>query len=287
MSQESHTKQSADSVKQHVIDSLSSDSVSTEPAMQLGHTVVAQQVPAVASTLAITSPTKQASLLKQPIADYQLSLAPMIKTGGIKDRAIAIDANERLDLGSAIAQCHHRYILAQNEHGLVVVDQHAAHERIIFEKLKAQGMEEGSQQQLLMPEHIPLESFDANLAQPFCVQLKRYQINCKLMATGIELLAVPVLLKKLNIKELLQEAWLTYLHEDGHEQKLDYVIDRLLANMACKAAIKVNHQLTITQMNAVLRSMEVIPYGGICNHGRPAVRFFALDAMDKWFLRGQ
>jgi len=224
---------------------------------------------------------QQPYAMKQPLADYQLSLKP--------EKTVVEQAaqQQKKDLGHAIAQCHHRYILAQNDLGLIVVDQHAAHERILFEKLKAQGMHEGSKQKLLIPEDIVLESFDPELANIFRKQFEAFGFDTQLNTTGITILSMPSLLKNLKLNELLQESWLTWLHEEGREQKIDYIIDRLLANMACKAAIKVNHPLNIVQMNAILRDMEKIPYGGLCNHGRPAVRFFDLDSMDKWFLRGQ
>lgn len=222
------------------------------------------------------------AILQQPIADYQLSLKPETATQTVEAKQPI-----KQDLGHAIAQCHHRYILAQNKLGLIVVDQHAAHERILFEKLKAQGMHEGSKQKLLIPEEVVLESFDPELANIFRKQLASFGFETQLNTTGITITAMPSLLKKLKLTELLQESWLTWMHEEGREQKVDYIIDRLLANMACKAAIKVNHPLNIVQMNAILRDMEKIPYGGLCNHGRPAVRFFDLNSMDKWFLRGQ
>jgi DNA mismatch repair protein MutL len=216
-------------------------------------------------------------VLRQPIADYQLSLKPE-QTEQVTNKQ---------DLGQAIAQCHHRYILAQNAMGLIVVDQHAAHERILFEKLKHQALHHTTKQKLLIPEEVVLESFDQELVSLFKNQLEIFGFEALLNATGLTIVAMPSVLQKIKLTPLVQESWLTWIHEEGREQKVDYIIDRLLANMACKAAIKVNHPLNIVQMNAILRDMEQVPYGGLCNHGRPAVRFFDLDSMDKWFLRGQ
>ena len=230
-------------------------------------------------------------VLKTPLADYQLSLKldSVVKdsTNHVPFEKKNNETPVKKSLGQAIAQCHHRYILAQNDDGLIVVDQHAAHERILFEKLKHHMEEQLTVQKLLMPEEVVLEFFDAQSVQIFKKQLEALGFEIQINNVGVTILAVPNLLKSINSISLIQESWLIWIHEDGRENKIDYVMDRLLANMACKAAIKMNHALTIIQMNAILRDMESVPYGGLCNHGRPAVRFFDLATMDQWFLRGQ
>ena len=229
---------------------------------------------------------------KQSIPEYQLNplLDPQKTQSFIQPEQTSLtqsSATHKKDLGQAIAQCHSRYILAQNNEGLVVIDQHAAHERILFEKLKANTLDNMAKQQLLMPLEVSFTAEEATQAATFIKSLQQFGFEAKVEAHKIHLLAVPTLLVKNDMATLIEQAWQTWLYEDGLSQPLDYMMDRLLANMACKAAIKVNHPLNITQMNAILRDMETIEFGGLCNHGRPAVSFFDLDTMDKWFLRGQ
>jgi DNA mismatch repair protein MutL len=233
----------------------------------------------------------KSSVLKTPVADYQLSLRLDHNVHGFQLKTLPdeekLENPRKHHLGQAIAQCHHRYILAQNEKGLIVVDQHAAHERIVFEKLKHQISDQVAKQKLLMPESIALESFDEPLAVAFKTQLETLGFEVQIHHDTLTIDAVPSVLQSIQLSSVIQESWLIWLEEEGRENRMDYILDRLLANMACQSAIKANHPLTILQMNAILRDMESIPYGGLCNHGRPAVRFFDLATIDQWFLRGQ
>jgi DNA mismatch repair protein MutL len=234
-------------------------------------------------------------VLKAPVADYQLRLnLDQVALCSEDEREIKktmdvakVNTSVKPSLGQAIAQCHHRYILAQNEEGFIVVDQHAAHERILFEKLKHQSSLQTAKQKLLMPEEIVLESFDAPLAIEFTMQLQALGFEVDILHETLRVQAVPIILKDISLTSAIQESWHIWVQEEAREDRMDYLMDRVLANMACKSAIKANYPLSITQMNVILRDMESIPYGGLCNHGRPAVRFFDLATMDQWFLRGQ
>jgi DNA mismatch repair protein MutL len=265
----------------------------TMPLQQVTDVIVTPHI--ATQTMIPTSADESVMVAERPAIDpYQpraTTTTPVTMHQEVKQVVMPWSAPEQKvvvpkhSLGEAIAQCHGRYILAQNAEGMIVVDQHAAHERILFESLKTNTLESMATQKLLVPEEVPLDGFDNAIASEFIDLLKPLGYDIALTSKGINLKAIPSILKDAKHHMLITSAWGQFLEHQDHA--MDYVIDRILANMACKAAIKVNHPLTIVQMNAILRQMEQVPYGGLCNHGRPAVRFFTLAEMDGWFLRGQ
>jgi DNA mismatch repair protein MutL len=205
-----------------------------------------------------------------------------------KPQQLETVVTEPAAIGTVLAQLHDTYILAQNRDGLVVVDMHAAHERVLFEMLKEQIAEGGLARQRLL---IPVE---VSLSEAEMLALESQMDT--LLSLGVELDAlgersvlvrqVPTLLHKADWHRLIRD-----IAEEvcalEHSQHLENVLDRLLANMACKAAVKANHRMALAEMQALLTTMGQIPHGGLCNHGRPAYHVVSLREIDKWFLRGQ
>ena len=191
-------------------------------------------------------------------------------------------------LGFALAQLHGIYILAQNKDGLIVVDMHAAHERITYERMKtAASAEQLKMQPLLVPVSLAVSQAEADCAE------EQHQI---LLSLGIELervaaesivvRQVPALLKDSNVEQLVRDV-LSDVLEFGSSERIQAHHDDLLSTMACHGSVRANRQLTIPEMNALLRDMEATERSGQCNHGRPTWIYQSLDALDKLFLRGQ
>lgn len=191
-------------------------------------------------------------------------------------------------LGYAIAQLKGVYILAENAHGLVVVDMHAAHERITYERLKVAMASEGlSGQPLLVPESMALSQREADCAEEHAQWFQR--LGMELQRLGPETLAIrqiPALLKQAQAADLVRDV-LADLLEYGSSDRIQAHLNELLATMACHGAVRANRRLTLPEMNALLRDMETTERSGQCNHGRPTWTQMSMDALDKLFLRGQ
>lgn len=196
--------------------------------------------------------------------------------------------NEVPPLGYAIAQLKGIYILAENAQGLIVVDMHAAHERITYERMKLAVAEQGLQTQpLLVPETIAVSQKEADYADQNLEVFK--SLGFELQRVGPESLLIrqiPVILNRADVEQLVRDV-LSDLVEYGASKRIDNHINEILGTMACHGSVRANRRLSIPEMNALLRDMEATERSGQCNHGRPTWALQTLDELDKLFLRGQ
>jgi DNA mismatch repair protein MutL len=223
--------------------------------------------------------------LSQLVADIEPSAL------GLKGRDASLQDNrsgEIPPLGYALAQLHGVYILSQNADGLVVVDMHAAHERITYEKLKADHAAQAlARQRLLVPVACDVTPIEAELAEDqrealadFGLIVERSGVN------SIVIREVPALLADSDVEDMVRDL-LGELAEVGASDAIRARAEELLANMACHASVRANRRLSIPEMNALLREMEITPNAGQCNHGRPTFMVQSLSELDQLFLRGQ
>ncbi|MDK1683638.1 DNA mismatch repair endonuclease MutL [Acinetobacter terrestris] len=192
-------------------------------------------------------------------------------------------------LGIAIAQLHGIYILAQNTEGLIIVDMHAAHERIVLQQMKAawDKPEFWTSQQLLIPKVISISRMQAMRVDELKDQLAR--LGLEIDQYGDEQVivrGVPAILHKADFESLVPEL-LNDLDPSDEAQGLLQKRDQILAGMACHGAVRAHRILSLSEMNALLRQMEQTEFASQCNHGRPTWRAFPLSQLDKLFARGE
>ena len=191
-------------------------------------------------------------------------------------------------LGYALAQLGGAYILAENEEGLVIVDMHAAHERITYEKMKSASSEQTLvKQRLLVPLSLEVTRREADVVEALTEEFGRLGIGLeRLGPSTIRVQEVPSLIGTADAAELVRDV-LGELVEYGRSDSLAEHRDSLLATMACHGSIRANRRLAIEEMNALLREMERTENAGQCNHGRPTFHVQNLADLDRLFLRGQ
>ena len=191
-------------------------------------------------------------------------------------------------LGYALAQLHGIYIVAENKDGLILVDMHAAHERITYERMKVSQGEEGIRSQpLLVPQSIAVSQREADCAASHGDVFA--DLGMKVERAGEEavvLREVPVALRDSNLEQLVRDV-LSDLIEYGSSDRIKAHMDEILSTMACHGSVRANRRLTVPEMNALLRDMEETERSGQCNHGRPTWTQLSIDELDKLFLRGR
>jgi DNA mismatch repair protein MutL len=191
-------------------------------------------------------------------------------------------------LGYALAQLHGVYVLSQNEQGLVLTDMHAAHERITYERLKRRHTEGAiNAQRLLVPVEIRVSEAEADLAEAQREQLAGLGLVVDRSAPESLLLReVPALLAQADAGQLLRDV-LADLGSLGRSGRVEAESNEILSTMACHGSVRANRQLTLPEMNALLRDMERTERSGHCNHGRPTWVQLDMATLDRLFLRGR
>ncbi len=191
-------------------------------------------------------------------------------------------------LGFAVAQVAGIYILAENRDGLVIVDMHAAHERITYEKLKKTHLDRNLvRQPLLVPEAIAVSEREASLIEEFGDMLASLGLVVNRTGpTSVTVREVPVLLKNSDTESMLRDV-LSDLSEAGQSNRVADAGDDFLATMACHYSVRANRLLSLDEMNALLRQMEKTDHADQCNHGRPTWTTISLSELDRLFLRGR
>lgn len=191
-------------------------------------------------------------------------------------------------LGFALAQLHGIYILAQNTEGLIVVDIHAAHERILYERLK-QAVENTAinSQALLLPISLHLSRKEAEILQEYLALFTQFGFEIENLAPEtIIIRKIPSLLAHIDSQQFIHDV-LSDLHEHENSQRFSEKINELLSSIACHSAVRANRSMNVSEMNQLLRDMEKTARSNQCNHGRPTWKQLSLSEIDRLFLRGR
>jgi DNA mismatch repair protein MutL len=247
------------------ISAIASTPYSSQSTLGLGASTSASQTPSFSSAWMVNSP------------------ATAFRIDASMQAGVPADADH--PLGFALAQLHGIFILAQNAKGLVLVDMHAAHERIVYERLKA--MPSGSMQQLLEPLALQASALELETLQT--QQGLLHDLGFSLSVLSDQSMAVrglPVLLAQAQVEPLVRQT-LAELAQHGSSSLMEEKRNALLATMACHGSVRANRRLSIPEMNALLRDMERTERADQCNHGRPTWVQLDLQTLDRFFLRGQ
>ena len=272
-------------------------SYSTEPtslAQQAQPSGEAPPVAQEAQPLLEAAPVAEPLWEAAPAAEHLWEAAPAAewpsRAGASSSTGGAVNEEQTWPLGRAIAQLHGVYILAENAQGLVVVDMHAAHERIVYEKLKQQlGPDAGriASQPLLIPATFAATPTEVATAEGCADALAQLGLEISpLSAKTLAVRAVPTSLAQGDAVELARSV-LAELSQHDASTVVQRAQNEILATMACHGAVRANRQLTLTEMNALLRQMEETERSDQCNHGRPTWRQMTMRDMDALFLRGR
>ncbi len=232
------------------------------------------------------------------LASGPLRIAPVTQSSGFAELETAYSAQvvedhvdpapdaDTLPLGTARGQVHENYIIAQTRDGMVIVDQHAAHERLVYEKLKRQMSETGiSAQALLIPEIVELSEVDASRLLAHADALGRMGLTLEPFGGGaIAVRETPAILGEVNAEALIRDV-LDELADCGESQLVQSKIEAILSRVACHGSIRSGRRMRAEEMNALLREMEATPHSGQCNHGRPTYVELKLADIERLFGR--
>ena len=198
------------------------------------------------------------------------------------------DQAEVPPLGFAVAQLKGIFILAENSHGLIIVDMHAAHERITYERMKdAFDLQGLVSQPLLVPENLAVSRREADAVESNQAVFTQLGFGVERAASeSIIVREIPAILRGSEVEKLLRDV-LSDLLEHGSSERIRDHINEILSTMACHGSVRANRKLTLPEMNALLRDMEITERSGQCNHGRPTWSQLTVEELDKLFLRGR
>jgi DNA mismatch repair protein MutL len=228
------------------------------------------------------SPWAVADTVRESSADTQLTYdnSPLAE--------VPLTLQTEQPLGVALAQLHGIYILAQTRDGLVVVDMHAAHERVLYERFKtAHGAAAPASQQLLDPIVIELKAHELEAILESRTEWEQAGFDLDALGpTRLALRRIPALLIGENVAEIVASV-VRDLETDANGHHLDGAADKFLGTLACRTAIHAHRRLTLPEMNALLRQMESTDRANQCNHGRPTWTRLSLPELDQLFLRGR
>ncbi|MBS0432233.1 MAG: DNA mismatch repair endonuclease MutL [Proteobacteria bacterium] len=231
---------------------------------------------------------QHALAVREPVPDAYAALLGAAAPASAATVLPDLRGDETPPLGYALAQLAGIYILAENAQGLVLVDMHAAHERVTYEKLKSACVREGMQSQsLLVPLPVAVSEAEAAAAEEHADALAA--IGLEIGRSGprqATVRRIPALLERADAAQLARDV-LGELAQHGHSRRLQELQNELLATMACHGAVRAHRRLTIPEMNALLREMENTERSGQCNHGRPTWTQLGIAELDKLFLRGR
>jgi DNA mismatch repair protein MutL len=263
---------------------------------QAVHKFTRQSQITLAATTVVNNPNQVSNDLHQTVASKPDTVGQMctytdlhnlpsseLQTAHIHESEVASSL-----LGYALAQLHGVYIVAENNQGLVLVDMHAAHERIVYERLKRALADQGIQsQRLLVPVSLAVSVREAEHAEQN--QPLFNELGLVIDRSGSESLTireVPTVLQHADVAQLVRDV-LADIITYGTSDKLRAACNELLSTMACHGSVRANRQLTLAAMNALLRDMEQTERSGQCNHGRPTWMQLSMNQLDKLFMRGQ
>ena len=213
-----------------------------------------------------------------PVAAYQ----------GLYATEMPTEEGDIPPMGFAIAQLKGIYILAENAQGLIIVDMHAAHERITYERMKTAFDDQGLvSQPLLVPESLAVSQREADMAEQSGEVFAQLGFVVERAANeSIIVREIPAILRGSEVESLLRDV-ISDLIEHGTSERIRNHINEILSTMACHGSVRANRKLSVPEMNALLRDMEATERSGQCNHGRPTWSQLTLDELDKLFLRGR
>jgi len=213
---------------------------------------------------------------------------PMAAYQGLYATELPSEQGDIPPMGFAIAQLKGIYILAENAQGLIIVDMHAAHERIIYERMKTAFDDQGLvSQPLLVPESLTVSQREADMAEQSGEVFAQLGFVVERAANeSIIVRQIPAILRGSEVEALLRDV-ISDLIEHGTSERIRHHINEILSTMACHGSVRANRKLTVPEMNGLLRDMEETERSGQCNHGRPTWSQLTLDELDKLFLRGR